>query len=155
MSDDTASRLVQPDPYNLARFVDAQSAIYDQALRELRHGAKTSHWMWFIFPQVAGLGTSAMSRRYAIRSSAEAAAYLAHPLLGPRLRECAVALLAHTHRSAREILGEPDDAKLRSSATLFAEIDGDGPFTRLLAHFFAGARDEATIRLLRTADGPG
>ncbi|MGE0362826.1 MAG: DUF1810 domain-containing protein [Vicinamibacterales bacterium] len=143
------------DPYNLARFVEAQAMTYDRALRELRQGAKTSHWMWFIFPQVAGLGSSEMSRRYAISSSAEAAAYLAHPILGPRLRECAVALLAHAHRSAREILGEPDDAKLRSSATLFAKVEGDGPFAQVLAHFFAGARDEATIQLLRAADGSG
>src|SRR5699024_6041960 len=121
---------------DLARFVNAQAADYARALGELRAGRKRSHWMWYIFPQFAGLGRSEYSRRYAIRSRAEAVAYLAHPVLGARLRECALALLEHPELSAREILGEPDDMKLRSSATLFAEVDGEGIFTRLLERFF-------------------
>lgn len=135
-------------PFDLARFVDAQAATYDTALGELVAGAKQSHWMWFIFPQLAGLGQSAMSHRYALRNRAEAAAYLAHPLLGPRLRACAEALLQHPHASARDILGTPDDLKLRSSATLFAEVEGAGVFTALLDRFFEGVRDEATLALL-------
>ncbi|MES2523040.1 MAG: DUF1810 domain-containing protein [Gemmatimonadota bacterium] len=141
------------DSFDLARFVDAQAAHYGTALGELKAGAKVSHWMWFIFPQIAGLGHSAMSKRYAIRSRAEAVAYLAHPELGPRLRECAQALLAHHSRSARDILGAPDDAKLRSSATLFAAVEGPGVFTQLLDHYFGGAHDEASLALLRD-EGP-
>ncbi len=141
-------------PHDLERFMAAQATTYDTALRELRAGAKTSHWMWFIFPQIAGLGQSSMSRRYAISSRAEAQAYLAHPTLGVRLRECAAALLAHPTRSAREILGEPDDLKLRSSATLFAAVEGPGVFTALLERFFDGTPDAATLERLRTTDGP-
>lgn len=140
---------------DLARFLDAQATTYDAALRELEAGAKASHWMWFVFPQLAGLGHSAMARRYAIRSRAEAAAYLAHPVLGPRLRACAEALLRHHGRSAREIMGTPDDLKLHSSATLFAEIDGPGVFTELLVRFFGGRPDERSLALLRVADGLG
>ncbi len=143
------------DPFDLARFVDAQAADYDRALQELRSGTKRSHWMWYVFPQLEGLGASDLSRRYAIRSRAEAAAYLAHPLLGPRLRECAEALLAHHARSAREILGSPDDLKLRSSATLFAEVDGPGVFTRLLQQFFDGEGDQKTLQLLLDGEEPG
>ena len=108
------------DPFDLARFVDAQAGDYARALDEIRRGRKQSHWMWYVFPQFLGLGGSAMSRRYAIRSAAEATAYLEHPVLGPRLRECAGAVLANTGRTAHEIFGSPDDLKLRSSATLFA-----------------------------------
>ena len=140
------------DPFDLARFVDAQAADYNRALQELRIGAKRSHWMWYVFPQFEGLGSSTLSRRYAIRSRAEAAAYLAHPVLGPRLRECAEALLAHHARSARQILGTPDDLKLRSSATLFAEVDGAGVFTRLLQQFFNGEGDQKTIHLLLASE---
>lgn len=142
------------DVHDLARFVDAQATAYDTALEELRAGKKTTHWMWFIFPQVVGLGHSAMSRRYAIRSRAEATAYLAHPVLGPRLRACAAALLAHPRRSAREMLGAPDDMKLRSAATLFAAVEGSGVFTDLLVRFFDGTRDEATLDFLRATEGP-
>lgn len=142
------------DPHDLERFVAAQATTYDTALRELRAGAKTSHWMWFIFPQVAGLGHSAMSRRYAISSRVEAEAFLAHPTLGVRLRECAAALLAHPTRSARDILGEPDDLKLRSSATLFAAVGGPGVFTDLLERFFDGVTDATTLERLRATDGP-
>ncbi len=145
------------DPFDLARFVRAQAEDYDRALAELRAGAKRSHWMWHVFPQYEGLGASSMSRRFAIRSRAEANAYLAHPVLGPRLRECAAALLTHHGRSAREILGSPDDLKLRSSATLFAEVSGERVFARLLDQFFGGERDEQTIRLLHAprADAGG
>jgi uncharacterized protein (DUF1810 family) len=142
------------DPFDLMRFVDAQAADYGRALQELNSGTKRSHWMWYVFPQFDGLGSSDLSRRYAIRSRAEAAAYLAHPVLGPRLRECAQALLAHHTRSARQILGTPDDQKLRSSATLFAEVDGAGVFTRLLQQFFDGAVDQKTLQLLLAADAP-
>jgi uncharacterized protein (DUF1810 family) len=118
------------DPFDLERFVAAQAGAYDRALAELQRGEKRSHWMWYVFPQFAGLGHSAMSRQYAIRSLGEAQAYLAHPVLGARLRDCAAALLAHAGRSALEILGSPDDRKLHSSATLFAEAGGGEIFTR-------------------------
>src|SRR5687767_11233653 len=110
------------DPHDLDRFVRAQSDIYDQALTEIRDGRKRSHWMWFIFPQLEGLGFSATSRLYAIKSLAEARAYLGHPILGPRLVESAEAAASVESRSALEVLGSPDDMKLRSSATLFAQI---------------------------------
>lgn len=140
------------DPFDLARFIRAQAGDYGRALSELRSGTKRSHWMWYVFPQFDGLGSSSMSRRFSIRSRAEAGAYLAHPVLGPRLRECAGALLVHRGRSVREILGSPDDLKLRSSATLFAEVSGEGVFVRLLEQFFGGERDEETLRLLQSAE---
>jgi uncharacterized protein (DUF1810 family) len=117
------------DTYDLRRFLNAQEegGTYEQALAELRVGRKTSHWMWFVFPQRAGLGQSAMSRRYAIGSAAEARAYLDHPVLGPRLLECSEALLAHGGRSAPEILGGIDATKLRSSMTLFAAVAPEQP----------------------------
>jgi uncharacterized protein (DUF1810 family) len=139
------------DSYHLQRFVTAQESdgMYEQALAELRAGRKASHWMWFVFPQVAGLGRSEMSRRYAISSPAEARAYLDHPLLGPRLRECAEALLAHGDRSAVEILGGVDATKLRSSMTLFARAAPEEPlFGAVLDRYFAGEADPATDRLL-------
>jgi uncharacterized protein (DUF1810 family) len=135
------------DPHDLQRFVEAQNraGTYGQALAELRAGRKTSHWMWFVFPQLAGLGTSAMARTYAIGSLAEAEAYLDHPTLGPRLRECTRALTAHTDRSARDILGEIDAVKLRSSMTLFARAAPDERiFRQVLDRFYDGARDERT-----------
>lgn len=139
------------DPYRLDRFVEAQEGVHTQALDELRAGRKTSHWMWFVFPQVAGLGSSAMAQRYAIGSLAEARAYLSHPVLGPRLAECVEAVLAHADRSAREILGSPDDVKLRSSMTLFALAAGpDAPFQRVLDAFFDGEPDSRTVALLDT-----
>ena len=109
---------MEADPHDLSRFVQAQAADYARALDEIRSGRKRSHWMWYIFPQFAGLGSSPTSRRYAIKSLAEAEAYLRHPVLGPRLRACAEAVLAVEGRSASEIFGTPDDMKLRSSATL-------------------------------------
>jgi uncharacterized protein (DUF1810 family) len=138
-----------PDPFQLKRFVDAQQGTFDTALSELRSGAKRSHWMWFVFPQIAGLGDSAMSRRFAIRSLEEARAYLDHPLLGPRLRQCTGAMLAWAGaHDAVAILGPVDAMKLRSSLTLFsAAATGDGLFDRALAAFF-DSPDPATLRRL-------
>lgn len=137
---------------NLDRFLTAQAPIYDQVLTELKSGRKRTHWMWFIFPQIAGLGFSDTSRRYAIRDLAEARTYLAHPVLGARLRECASLLLDISGRSAHEILGSPDDLKLRSSATLFALVSPAGSvFHQLLERFFGGAVDTRTMELSRTS----
>lgn len=141
------------DPFDLERFLDAQAHNYDDALAELRAGRKRSHWMWYVFPQFAGLGASPTSRRFAIRSRDEAVAYWAHPVLGPRLRECAEAMLVHEGLTAHDIMGSPDDVKLRSSATLFAEVTGDPVFSRLLDRYFEGCRDDATLRLLHDASG--
>jgi uncharacterized protein (DUF1810 family) len=135
------------DTHDLQRFVDAQeeSGAYEQALSELRAGRKTSHWMWFVFPQRAGLGQSAMSRRYAIGSAGEARAYLDHPLLGPRIVECSEALLEHDDLSAQEILGGIDATKLRSSMTLFAGVAPERPiFQRVLDRYFDGEADAST-----------
>ena len=137
------------DPFNLSRFVQAQARNYGEAIAELRAGRKTSHWMWYVFPQIAGLGSSPMAQTYAIGSLAEARAYLAHPVLGARLRECVAAVLAVQGRSAHEIFGAPDDLKLRSSLTLFAAADPDEPlFRRALEAFFGGAPDPRTLYLL-------
>lgn len=144
------------DPYDLARFVTAQRDVYPIALAELQAGRKRSHWMWFVFPQVEGLGSSWMAQRYAIASAAEAEAYLRHPVLGPRLVECADAVLSITGRSAHEIFGSPDDLKLRSSATLFASVSPPGSvFERLLGTYFGGSRDDATLRLIGSAPKSG
>ena len=136
------------DPHDLQRFVDAQAGVFERALAELSTGAKRSHWMWFIFPQVAGLGFSAMAQRYAIGSKLEAEAYLAHPLLGPRLIACARAVLAVEGRSAHQIFGSPDDLKLRSSMTLFAAVAEGGIFAEALRKYFGGRPDEATLKAL-------
>jgi uncharacterized protein (DUF1810 family) len=137
------------DPHNLSRFVEAQEQDYDQALSEIRRGRKQSHWMWYIFPQFDGLGFSATSRRYSIKSRAEAKAYLSHPVLGPRLIECAEAALGAQGRSAFEIFGSPDDMKLRSCATLFACVSPAGSvFEKLLGKYFQGERDGKTLTLL-------
>ena len=138
------------DPHDLRRFVDAQSRNYDQALSELRSGQKRSHWMWYVFPQYAGLGHSQKSIEFAIRSLAEAEAYLRHPILGPRLVECAAALLAvEGGRSAHDILGSPDDLKLSSSATLFSRVAPAGSiFHQLNDRFFAGVPDQRTVDLI-------
>jgi uncharacterized protein (DUF1810 family) len=138
------------DPFDLARFVEAQEGSYEAALAELRAGEKRSHWMWFVFPQVAGLGSSTMARRYAIQSRAEAEAYLAHPILGARLRECAEALLSVDGRSAEQIMGYPDDMKLRSSLTLFAEVSpSKNIFERVLEKYYQGSKDPKTLDFLR------
>jgi uncharacterized protein (DUF1810 family) len=134
-----------PDSFDLQRFTDAQDGTYDQATAELRRGRKTSHWMWFVFPQIAGLGHSETSRRYAITSLAEARAYLAHPVLGRRLVECASILAGQSGRTAVEIFGAIDAQKLRSSMTLFASADPDeAVFAQVLDQYFGGLRDRAT-----------
>ena len=139
------------DPYDLNRFVSAQQDDYEHALAEVKNGRKRSHWMWYIFPQLDGLGFSSMAQRYAIKSTEEARAYLAHPILGPRLLACAQAAVANEGRSATEIFGSPDDLKLRSCATLFACVSGsDSVFHRLLLKFYPGGPDMATLRLLET-----
>jgi uncharacterized protein (DUF1810 family) len=141
------------DVHDLARFVDAQRASYATALEEIRSGRKRSHWMWYVFPQLAGLGSSPMAERYAIRSLDEARAYLAHDVLGPRLVECAAAVLAVEGRSAREIFGSPDDLKLRSSATLFALVSSAGSvFRAVLDRYFGTTPDPRTLELLNTRD---
>ena len=140
------------DPYDLDRFVQAQADDYARALAEIRSGRKRSHWMWYIFPQIDGLGYSSMSRRYSIKSLDEAGAYLDHPVLGPRLVECAEAALGVEGRSAYEIFGSPDDMKLRSNATLFASVTpADSVFARLLDKFFDGKPDGKTLGLLEAA----
>jgi len=136
------------DPFDLERFVRAQAPDYDRALLELRDGEKRSHWMWYIFPQIEGLGQSPMSHRYSIKGAAEAEAYLAHPILGTRLRECAAVVNGIVGRSALEIFGSPDDMKLRSCATLFASVSDDAVFEEVLQKYFNGRHDEDTLRLL-------
>lgn len=143
------------DPFDLARFVDAQRDTFDAALAELRAGRKRTHWMWFVFPQLAGLGSSPNAQYYGLRGLDEARAFLAHPVLGPRLVACCEALLAvDPDRTAHDVLGSPDDLKLRSSATLFAAAAGDGPgahaaFQRVLDRWYAGEPDPRTLALLR------
>jgi uncharacterized protein (DUF1810 family) len=142
------------DPFDLDRFVRAQAADYAAALAEVRAGRKETHWMWYVFPQLAGLGSSPTARRYAITGRAEAEAYLAHPVLGPRLVEVAEAALAVAGRSARDVFGPPDDLKLRSCATLFARVSPPGSvFERLLAKYFDGRPDERTVALLEAGAG--
>ncbi len=148
MKDSEESR----DPHDLERFVRAQAGDYERALAEIRSGRKRSHWMWYIFPQIEGLGFSAMSQRYAIRSLAEARAYLDHPLLGARLVTCVEALLRLEDRSAAQIFGFPDDKKLQSCATLFAEVSSPASvFHRLLDKYYEGERDRATLARLGDA----
>jgi uncharacterized protein (DUF1810 family) len=138
------------DPCDLARFVQAQEGTYEQALAEVRSGRKRSHWMWYVFPQFDGLGFSPTSRLYAIKSVAEAEAYLAHPLLGRRLLESVQAVLGVEGRSALEVFGSPDDMKLRSCATLFATVSPAGSvFQQVLDRYFGGEPDDKTLRLLK------
>ena len=136
------------DPFDLDRFVRAQNPVFRDVQGELTRGRKRSHWMWFVFPQIAGLGFSAMSQRYAISSRAEAKAYLAHPVLGPRLVECTRLVLAVEGRTINAILGAPDDAKFRSSMTLFSAVSDEPIFGEALARYFAGERDAATLEIL-------
>ena len=137
------------DPLDLQRFVDAQRSTYDQALAELRAGQKRTHWMWFVFPQIAGLGRSGMAQRFALAGADEARAYLAHPVLGPRLVECARALTDLDVDDPVQVMGSIDAQKLRSSMTLFARAAPDQPvFRQVLDHYFAGAEDDATTSRL-------
>lgn len=149
----TSDRHDAADPYHLCRFLSAQEDVYARALAEIKSGRKTSHWMWYVFPQIAGLGFSSMSMHYAIQTLDEARAYLAHPVLGPRLIECAASVLAVEHRSAHDIFGPIDAMKLRSCATLFACVSPPkSVFHRLLDRFFAGERDPRTQQLAGVSD---
>lgn len=137
------------DPFDLTRFVEAQQRDYRQALDELCAGAKRSHWIWYVFPQLRGLGRSEMAEHYGISGLDEARAYLAHPLLGPRLEDCARALLSHRGRPVRQIMGSPDDLKLRSSMTLFHAAAPTQPlFAEVLQAFYDGEQDAATLQRL-------
>jgi len=136
------------DPFGLQRFVDAQDRVYRQVCAELAAGRKSSHWMWFVFPQLKGLGRSATAQRFGIASKAEAQAYWAHPVLGPRLAQCTELALAVEGRSAHEIFGPPDDLKFRSCMTLFAQATGEPVFARALERYFEGRPDPGTLELL-------
>ncbi len=137
------------DPHDLNRFLKAQEGVYDRALAELRAGEKRSHWMWFIFPQIEGLGHSPTTRLYSIKSLEEARQYLAHPVLGPRLKECAEAVMAVHGRSASDIFGHPDDWKLQSSMTLFELVSGPhSAFERVLEKYYQGKRDSRTLQIV-------
>lgn len=142
------------DPFDLQRFVAAQEPVFAAALSELRAGRKRGHWMWFIFPQMRGLGRSATAEHYGIASNGEAAAYLAYPVLGARLRAATEAVLAYRGDSAHAIFGSPDDMKFRSSMTLFARTDPEGPYRAALDLFFDGEEDQATIGLMGRAVDP-
>jgi uncharacterized protein (DUF1810 family) len=142
--------MTSTDPYDLNRFVRAQEGDYAQVLAEIESGRKRSHWMWYVFPQFDGLGFSATSKLYAIKSVAEAQAYLAHPVLGPRLVECAGAVVRVEGRSATDIFGSPDDLKLQSCATLFAALlPASSVFDRLLGKYYGGERDGRTLQLTK------
>lgn len=146
----TNDTIGRDDPFDLTRFTRAQESIYDSVLAELRSGRKRSHWIWFIFPQVDGLGHSSTSKHYAIKSIEEARQYLNHPVLGARLLECTEAVLAVEGRTASEIFGYPDDLKLKSSMTLFASV-ADSPhsvFISVLEKYFNGVQDDRTLQLL-------
>lgn len=137
------------DPFDLQRFVDAQARVYAQVIDELRAGHKRSHWIWFVFPQIAGLGSSSTAAHYAISSLDEARAYIRHDLLGPRLRECTRLVNTIQGRSIRQIFGSPDDMKVRSSMTLFARAtDDNGDFLELLARYYDGEEDPLTLQRL-------
>jgi len=143
------------DPHHLQRFVDAQAGVYANVVKELAAGRKRNHWMWFIFPQVAGLGSSAMAQRYAIGSRDEAQAYLAHDLLGPRLLECTGLVIKVADKTIHDILGSPDDLKFCSSMTLFGAVSGKPLFAEAIAKYFAGAKDQATLAILSQSDRAG
>jgi uncharacterized protein (DUF1810 family) len=137
------------DPHELQRFIDAQSGVYPQVIEELSAGRKRSHWMWFVFPQVAGLGLSVMAQRFAISSKAEAAAYLAHDILGPRLIECTRLVMATSEKTINDILGSPDDMKFRSSMTLFDAVSKQETFAEAIGTFYPEGKDPATLDILR------
>ncbi|WP_416839664.1 DUF1810 domain-containing protein [Haloferax sp. DFSO52] len=140
------------DPYNLRRFVEAQDPVIETVKRELRAGRKRTHWMWYVFPQMEGLGRSQMAQRYAISSRDEAEAYLAHPVLGPRLRECTALVNSVEGRSANDIFGSPDDLKFRSSMTLFDAVSADPtPFRTALERYYSDEPDPKTRELLEDA----
>ena len=142
------------DPYHLQRFLDAQEEDYERVLRELQRGRKESHWIWYIFPQVAGLGFSHMAQKYAIQSRDEAVAYVKHPVLGRRLQQCCEALLRHRGERVKDIMGYPDDLKLRSSMTLFAAVvESDSIFQKVLKEFYSGRMDERTIGFFGVVGG--
>ena len=146
----TSPGTAEGDPFDLRRFLEAQENEYFQALAELKRGRKESHWIWFIFPQIEGLGQSWTSKHYSIKSQKEARQYLQHPVLGSRLKECCEAVLALAEPDISKVLGYPDDLKFRSCMTLFAEAAGqDSIFTRLLDKYFAGKPDERTLEILR------
>jgi uncharacterized protein (DUF1810 family) len=143
---------VGDDPFDLERFVQAQAPVYPDVLAELRAARKRTHWMWFVFPQLAGLGSSGMAQRYALRSREEARAYLAHPVLGPRLRECSAVVLAAAQDDIHRIFGSPDDLKFGSCMTLFAHVAAEEPvFRRCIERFFGAAPDPRTLALLGPA----
>lgn len=139
------------DPFDLTRFVEAQAPVYPRVIDELRRGRKQSHWMWFIFPQLAGLAHSAMAQRFAIGSREEAVAYLAHGILGPRLVECTALVNAIAGKTILEILGSPDDLKFRSSMTLFGAISPESQFRAAIDRYYGGEADPKTLDLLRGA----
>ena len=142
------------DPHDLARFVQAQDPVWEEVQAELARGSKRSHWMWFVFPQLRGLGHSAMATHYGLTGADEARAYLAHPLLGARLRQACELLLRHTERSAEQIMGVTDALKLRSCLSLFAQVAPDDPvFERALQRFYAGKPDPLTLRLISDSEG--
>lgn len=140
------------DPFDLQRFVAAQASVYPHVVRELSDGRKRSHWMWFIFPQLAGLGFSAMAQRFAMSSRAEAKAYLAHDVLGPRLFECTKLVLAVKNKTINDILGSPDDLKFRSSMTLFGAVCDDPIFAKAISAYYGGEPDQATLDRLEAMD---
>ena len=140
------------DPYNLRRFVDVQDPVYERVCAELRGGRKSTHWMWFIFPQLRGLGQSQMAHTFGISSRAEGQAYLEHPVLGPRIRECTRLVNLVEGRSIEQIFGYPDDLKFRSSMTLFASVQAEDPiFQDALKKYFRGESDPRTLDLLATS----
>jgi len=139
------------DTFHLQRFIDAQDSVYADVIAELTQGRKESHWMWFIFPQFAGLGQSPTAIHYSVTSEAEARAYLEHPILGPRLLECADKVLQFNNKSADEVFGQIDAMKLRSSMTLFDHLQANSVFRSVLEQFFHGQRDQKTLALLESA----
>lgn len=145
--------MTNPDAFGLDRFVSAQDPVFGAVMEELNAGRKRNHWMWFVFPQMRGLGVSPTARFYGIGSRAEAEDYIRHAVLGPRLDQATRAVLRHVDISAHAIFGSPDDIKFRSSMTLFARIAPDGPYAQALADFYGGAVDETTLRLLDALPG--